>query len=583
MANPLLVLTTRPWGRQSRRSPLRRATVPVPTRAAATDAVFLVLRRMRTPLIALIVVFAVAVFGLTLIPGQNEQGQPYQMTAFDAFYFMSYTATTIGFGEVPYTFTVPQRLWVVGSIFASVTCWAYSIGAVFSLMQDQAFQEAFATQRFGRKVRGLREEFFIVAGYGQAGRLVAAGLDARGRRLVVIDDDSARIDQLAIDSLTNDVPGLTGDVRDPALLGLAGMGSHLCEGVLALTDDDDANLAIAMSAHLLRPDLPVFCRAEERSGAKAMEDFEPTSIVNPYDHYGAFLVLALKHPFVYRLVTWLMSTPGTELPPLREGLTDGEWVVSADDSFGREVAADLESVGLKVRLVEPGGTQPDVTQAVGLVAGTVNDGANLSLAAHARLTHPDIFIALRQQSDLNAALLGAFEPDSVFVPTELVAREALARITVPMSWSFLEHIIHQDEEWARQMTDLFVQRSGTRSPSSHLVELTDRSAPAVVRWLRHDSLTLGDLIRDPEDRSTPISATPIVLVRDNEITFLPSAETELKAEDKLVLAGRTAGFHVLYETLYSDSMLEYVATGREVPTTWVFRMLMPKSRRPAGS
>ena len=34
------------------------------------------------------------------------------MGFFDAFYFMSYTATTIGFGELPQAFNDAQRMWV---------------------------------------------------------------------------------------------------------------------------------------------------------------------------------------------------------------------------------------------------------------------------------------------------------------------------------------------------------------------------------------------------------------------------------------------------------------------------------------
>ena len=64
----------------------------------SSPGVFLVLRRMRVPLIVLIVIFAVSVLGLSLIPGQDAQGRPDRMGIFDAFYFMSYTATTIGFG-----------------------------------------------------------------------------------------------------------------------------------------------------------------------------------------------------------------------------------------------------------------------------------------------------------------------------------------------------------------------------------------------------------------------------------------------------------------------------------------------------
>ena len=41
---------------------------------------------------------------------------------------------------------------------------------------------------------------------------------------------------------------------------VAGLGHPYCEGVLALTDDDEANLAVAQTASLLRPDLPVITR-----------------------------------------------------------------------------------------------------------------------------------------------------------------------------------------------------------------------------------------------------------------------------------------------------------------------------------
>ena len=54
MGNPLLSLNLRPWRRASG---LRRRRVEIPTDLPSTDAVFLVLRRMRQPLIALLLVF----------------------------------------------------------------------------------------------------------------------------------------------------------------------------------------------------------------------------------------------------------------------------------------------------------------------------------------------------------------------------------------------------------------------------------------------------------------------------------------------------------------------------------------------
>ena len=84
------------------------------------DILFLILRRLRAPLITVIMTYAISVGGLALIPGQAPDGGRQPMSIFHAFYVMSYTATTIGFGEIPHTFTDAQRLWVIFAIYISV-------------------------------------------------------------------------------------------------------------------------------------------------------------------------------------------------------------------------------------------------------------------------------------------------------------------------------------------------------------------------------------------------------------------------------------------------------------------------------
>ena len=61
-------------------------------------------------------------------PSADGSSEP--MSIFHAFYVMSYTATTIGFGEIPNPFTDAQRLWVTFSIYLSVLGWAYALGSV---------------------------------------------------------------------------------------------------------------------------------------------------------------------------------------------------------------------------------------------------------------------------------------------------------------------------------------------------------------------------------------------------------------------------------------------------------------------
>ena len=113
---------------------------------------FLILRRMRMPLILLITIMAISVFGLTLMPGVDADGQPRRLNFFEAFYFVSYTATTIGFGEIPYAFSPQQRLWVIVTIYLSVVGWTFTLGKLIGLLSDRNLRQAIAMERFARAV-----------------------------------------------------------------------------------------------------------------------------------------------------------------------------------------------------------------------------------------------------------------------------------------------------------------------------------------------------------------------------------------------------------------------------------------------
>lgn len=569
-------LVIRPW-RASRR--LRRAVVDVPTDVPSTEAIFLVLRRMRFPLIVLISIFSISVLGLSLIPGVDDNGDPWRMTLFDAFYFVSYTATTIGFGEVPYAFTAGQRMWVTATIYATVTGWAYVFGSLFALLQEPAFRKAVTLQRFRAKVKGLHEPFLLMVGYGQAGRTLGTALDHEGRRIVVIDADPGRLDVLTADQLANDVPAIEGDPTNPALLGLAGLGHPLCEGVLAMTDKDEMNLAVVMAANLLRPEVPVITRCSERSNVERMEDFSPEAVINPYDRYGSYLVMALQRPDVFQLHQWLLSEPGTEMPPLHAGLNSGRWVVTADSRFGREVAHDLRKAGLEVSEVNPEEGMPDFDAISGFVAGVESDTTNLSMAARARLVNPDVYLAVRQKSIHTTSLLRAFEPDSVFIATDLVAYESLARLQAPTFWAFIEYVRELPNEDGARIRDQMVRRIGDVSPIPSVLTINHYEAPAVTRWLEAgEQVTLRDLLRNPDDRDAKIFSFVFMLKRGKRISYVPDLEEPLKVGDQVGLLSRTRGLQALNSTLHHDASIEYLCTAQTVPSTWLWRQLREARR-----
>ncbi|MFQ1002782.1 potassium channel family protein [Modestobacter sp. SSW1-42] len=586
--------------REERRG--RRAVVRLSrsSTARSAEAIFLVLRRMRTPLIALIVVFAVSTLGLTLIPGQDADGAPVRMSFFDAFYVVSYTATTIGFGEIPNAFTYGQRLWVTFTIYLSVIGWAYAIGSLLALLRDRAFRAALARQHFTRKVARLREPFLLIAGYGRTGELLGRSIDRLGRRFVVLDLSAERIDDLELDSYTADVPGLIGDARDPGNLAVAGLDHPACAAVVALTDDEEANLAVVMAAALLRPDLPVIARVTSPVITERMRAFGDPTTVNPLDRFGDHLRLALRAPAAYQLLTWLEAGPGAALPDRGSPPRDGHWVVVGYGRLGRELTRDLRAEGLAVTVIDPGPDDPeaagdsdlvvgdgsdpavladvDLEHAVGLLAGTDNDTTNLSLVAAARRINPTLFVGARQNSAANAPLFAAMELDALLVPAEVIAHEVYAQLSTPLLWRFLRDLPSRDDAWAAEVLDRLVALCGTRLQTLWKVRLTPAEAPAVQGWLSTGQARLGDLLRNPEDREVALHAVPLLVLRGDEATAAPDGDFVLAPGDELLLAGWTAAERALTTMLEVDAVHEYVLTGRRVPAGWIWRKLSPTVR-----
>lgn len=554
--------------------------------------VFLILRRMRVPLIVLIVIFAISVLGLSLVPGQDAAGRPTHLGIFDAFYFMSYTATTIGYGEIPYAFTGAQRLWVTASIYLTVVGWAYAIGSLLTLLQDRAFRQALALQRFIRTVARLREPFLLVAGYGQTGQLLGRSFDLLGRRFVVVDTNSERVDALDIDPYHADVPGLVGDARNPQTLEQAGLGHPYCEGVLALTDDDEVNLAVTMAAALLRPDLPVLARTVAPSIEHRMAAFGSPTVVNPFDRYGDHLRLALRAPASYQLMSWLESGPGAELPTRGRPPQAGRWVLCGYGRFGRELTEDLHAEGIEVTVVDTvagakpdpsivvgDGSEPgvmvsaDLEHAVGFVAGTDNDTTNLSLIAAARRINADLFVASRQNRPETAPLFAAMEVDSLLVPADMVAREIYAQLSTPLLWRFVREMPALGDDWAERMIDRLHRHCGRRLQALWTTTLDRRDAPALVPWLDRDDLKLGDLLRSRENRNRRLDIVPLLILREDEATLGPGDDFQLAADDQILFAGEPRDHRTLLETMHIEYVSEYVLSGRQVPASWLWRRL----------
>lgn len=563
----------------------------------SSSVLFLALRRLRAPLIYLIVSFAVGIVGLVLIPGVGPDGQPWQMSVLQALYFMAYTASTTGFGEIPRPFTDTQRLWATVMIFSSVFGWAFLVARLIGLAQDRAFRGALIATRFARRVRALSEPFYLICGFGETGSLVGRALDDLGFRFVVVDIDETRVQELDLLDLVQAAPALTADAKLPANLLAAGLRHRYCRGVIALTNDDQANLAVAMSVRLLNPKVPVLARAMNRETAANLASFDTDHIINPFATFGRYLALAVASPGASQLLRWLTGMPGWTLRP-ETAPPHGHWVVCGYGRFGRECVRALRKQGLDVTIIDPNakpedgihavrgvGTEAEplraagVEGAVGIVAGTDDDVTNLSIVVTARQITRDLFTVVRQNLQANHALFDAFDADITMVSSEIVAHECLARIHTPLLARFLLLAREQGEEWSDLLVARLKTSLGEATPEIWSVAMTASGAHALHRALLLEGTTIrvGDLRRDPGDRETQLACDVLYLSSGRAAALLPTDDIALAPGDELLFAGKPAARRAQLQTLRNVNVRDYVVSGIDRPGGWIWQWL---TRRP---
>lgn len=554
------------------------------------QTLFLILRRMRAPLLVLIATYAIAVGGLVWMPGIDADGNPQRLSFFHAFYVITYTATTTGFGELPHPFTDAQRLWVTMTMYLSIVSWLYAIGTLIALVREPTFKRVFVENRFAAAVRRITQPFYIVCGYGDAGAVVAQAITKRIFAAVVLEQNPEKIAERELASGDAPIITLAADASLPANLLLAGLRHRNCAGVIVLCDSDDTNLQIAISAKLLNPRAFVICRAQSHDTQANMESFNTDLVINPFDSFAERLAMALHSPDVHQLHQWLTSMPGTSLSR-RIDPPHGAWVVCGYGRFGKALAHYLHQEGIKTVIVEATpervqapkdcivgrGTEADtlhqagIEHAVGIVAGTDDDANNLSIIVTARTMNPRLFTVARQNRRQNDLIFQAVHADLVMQRSRAIARRIVAAVSTPLLAEFLSYARSQNNEWARALLTRVRPTIQGRVPEVWTIDITDTGAPAIYGALSNTPMSVADLLRDPQDRNSRLAIVPLLLRRGRRNHVIPGDDMALAQNDRLLLCGSTAAARSLSWTLFNTQVLLYLCRGENSPDSFIWR------------
>jgi len=556
---------------------------------------FIVMREMRAPLMTLLIVYASAVFGMIFIPGVEVNGEAQYLSIFHAFYFMTYTATTTGFGEIPVAFSDAQRLWAIICLYVSVVTWFYALGSIVRLFQNSFFLRALEEWKFSKSVRRITGPFYIVCGFGDTGSVLVRGLSDAGLNAVVIDDNQERIQALLLRNYKVTVPGLCADASEPNHLIEAGLLSKYCKAVVSITSNEDVNLKISAVARLLNPDIGIITMSK-------VKDFEETlatlggevHIVDPFKTFARVLNACINNPEFYALNNWLVGDKKGSLksyvhPPV------GRWIICGYGRMGMEANHALTRNGVKTSVIDPHSRKRDeeietyitgrtnaktlqkagIDEAVGILAAANDDGYNLGVLLNARCLNPNLFTIVRQNSHKNEMAFSMANADMIMQPTLVTARKILLLLIAPLLKHFFAYLLAKEpgrELIVKQVIAALRQKVGEQKPLLVTIDFTREKSRAVIECLEQgNTVCLKDIIADPRDRTKELDLLPFVIKSDAREIVLPSLEHRIKEGDQLLFCGTSKAKQLLKSNINSEYTLYYLRTGKYQPMGYAMR------------
>ncbi|RLA23158.1 MAG: potassium transporter [Gammaproteobacteria bacterium] len=563
---------------------------------------FIILRAMRGPLITLVCVYAISILGMVLIPGIEVDGETYYMSFFHAFYFVTYTATTTGFGEIPYEFSNAQRMWATLSLIVGVATWFYALGSIIRLLQNENFQQAVSEWNFTRKVQRISEPFFIICGFGDAGSLLARGLSNAGIPAVIIEGEIDRIRALELRDYKVPMPGLCADASVPKHLIEAGLQRSNCQGVVAITKDEEVNLKIAVTARLLNPHAKIITQSTTHVYEETLATLgDDIHIVDPFKTFATYLGATIHTPTLHLLNEWLSGTPGVTLDKPLSPPPWGNWILCGYGRMGKEVHAALDKQGISTAVIDPHEIAEEmpgfsyirgrsnektlrkagIGTAVGIVAGTDDDGHNLSILLNARSINPNIYSMVRQNRHENEIVFAAAEADMSMQPSLVAARRILFLMIASLLKVFFQEVRKHNlsrSEFLQGVIQQLQERVGGKKPNLLTIHVNEEMCGAVVQKIEAGQLvSMGDILRDPNNREHKLSTVALVVQnRSRKALVMPPDQYLLRKGDDILLCGKEIAHSQIMGNLQNEYTLHYVSTGEDLPHGYAMQWLARK-------
>jgi len=547
------------------------------------NALWIILQKLRIPLLVIIVTYSIAMLGMVLIPGMDDSGHVYHLTFFDAFYFVSYMASTIGFGEAPYSFTYEQKLWVSFCIYITVIGWFYGLGALVSAVTDKTLKFEMMRSRFKKKVEALEDDFVIILGYTHVNTEIIKRLHQANLEVVLIDEDEEKINFFMLEEMKQDVPVMVGNALLTETLQDAGILRDNCKGIVSLFQNEEANFRIAILTRFLNPKVRVIAKSTYNDISKSILDTDIAKVINPFDVFAKRVDIALHTPNILILENWIYGN--SDLFEKALDLPDGKYVICGYGRFGKALQEKFYKYGIEhvyidekrlasYTMIEDGSfvrANPDdkdilidvgIKDAVALIVGTQNDINNLSIVITAKKLNPNIYVIARENTMREVSVFQSANIDWLFMIEQIYINKATMALANPLKHQFLKAILKQSESWTKSLINL-LKNQVSANPLLKRLDVEKNEAYALYQELSLGAeIAIEVLLCSLENREEYNGSVPLLLYRDGEEILLPS-EINLQIGDRILFACTNKSMEEIELIASNIYELHYAKYGKE--------------------
>jgi voltage-gated potassium channel len=155
------------------------------------------------------------------------------------------------------------------------------------------------SRRMEGRVQHLKDHY-VLCGYGRVGRQVARELSLEGIVFVVVDTNPDSLEQASHDGY----PVVHGNAADDDVLRHAGIAR--ARGLIAAVAEDADHIFLSLSAHALRPELPIVARANAMESVCKLHLAGASHVMSPYTMAGQQMAILALRPSAVHFVETLL-------------------------------------------------------------------------------------------------------------------------------------------------------------------------------------------------------------------------------------------------------------------------------------